>query len=95
MCWRTPAKGDGWGNPRTDRGLDGDGRDRVGATHPRPLQFSRVALVAACSRSEARVREVAADYGVPMWYTDPDEMLRDPGIAAPLAGRRLRRISCL
>jgi predicted dehydrogenase len=59
------------------------GLGRFGAQHARVLtQLPQVDLVAVCSRSEARAREVAAEHNVPKWYTDPDEMLQDPDIAA-------------
>ena len=59
------------------------GLGRFGARHTRVLsQLSRVNLVAVCSRSEARAREVAAEHGVAKCYTDPEQMLRDPDIAA-------------
>ncbi len=59
------------------------GLGRFGARHTRVLsQLPQVDLVAVCSRSEARAREVAAEHGVLKCYTDPNEMLRDPDIAA-------------
>ena len=59
------------------------GLGRFGVQHARVLaQLPQVELAAVCSRSEERAREVAATYDVPKRYTDPADLLGDPGIAA-------------
>lgn len=49
------------------------------------LVYSRlpgVELVAVCDQNEARAKEVAERYGARAWYTDYEEVLADPEIAA-------------
>ena len=49
------------------------------------LVYSRlpgVELVAVCDQNEARAKEVAERYGARGWYTDYEEVLADPEIAA-------------
>ena len=59
------------------------GLGRFGALHARVLeQLPHVELVAVCSRSEARAREVAAACGDVRWYTDPAVLLAEPDIDA-------------
>ena len=37
-------------------------------------------MVAACSRNEANVREFAATYEIRKWYTDYEDLIRDPRV---------------
>lgn len=41
-----------------------------------------VEVVAVCSRTEARAREIAQRYGVPRWYTRWDDLVKDEGVEA-------------
>jgi UDP-N-acetyl-2-amino-2-deoxyglucuronate dehydrogenase len=55
------------------------GTGMAGLTHARELGLVRDAeLVAVCSRSEDRVREFAREFGIPAWYTDYRELLKNP-----------------
>lgn len=42
----------------------------------------RVEIVAVCGQGESRARAVAAQYGIPAWYTDYARMLQDSGADA-------------
>ena len=59
------------------------GLGKFGEQHTKVLsQLPHVELVAVCSRSEDRCREIAKRYGVPRSYTSPEEMLEDPDFDA-------------
>src|SRR5262249_12098435 len=53
----------------------------AGLTHVRELPFVQGAeLVAVCSRTEERVRSFARELGVPRWYTDYRQLVKDPDV---------------
>ena len=57
------------------------GTGMAGLTHARELRFVKEAeLVAVCSRSRERVRQFAKEFGVPSWYTDYRELVKNPAI---------------
>jgi predicted dehydrogenase len=57
------------------------GTGMAGLFHAKELQHVRGAeLVAVCSRNEDRVRDFAATYGVPHWYTDYRDVMRNPEV---------------
>ena len=45
-------------------------------------QLPNVEVVAVCSRTESRAKEIARRYGVKAWYTDWDRLSRDPSVDA-------------
>ena len=54
-----------------------------GARHTRIFsELSDAQVIAVCSRTEERAKEIASKYGVPKWYTDYREMMQDSDIAA-------------
>lgn len=48
-------------------------------------------LIATCSRTEARAREVAAAYGAKRWYTDYRKMVLDPDIEGVIIATEVDR----
>jgi UDP-N-acetyl-2-amino-2-deoxyglucuronate dehydrogenase len=53
----------------------------AGLTHAREMEFvSGGEIVAVCSRSEERVRQFAREFGVPSWYVDYREVLKNPDV---------------
>jgi UDP-N-acetyl-2-amino-2-deoxyglucuronate dehydrogenase len=66
-------------NGKIGFGLVGTGM--AGLAHARELRFVKDAeLVAVCSRDQDRVRRFAHEHGVPRWYTDYRELLKDPEV---------------
>jgi predicted dehydrogenase len=54
-----------------------------GERHVRALKAVHgVEVVAVCSRTERRAREVAERYGIPKWYTSRAEVVEDPAVDA-------------
>lgn len=57
------------------------GTGMAGLTHAKEMQFVEGgSLVAVCSRNEQNVRQFASAHGVPRWYTDYRELLKDPDV---------------
>jgi UDP-N-acetyl-2-amino-2-deoxyglucuronate dehydrogenase len=57
------------------------GTGMAGLAHAREMRFVRGGhVVAACSRSEARVRAFAQEFDIARWYTDYREVLKDPEV---------------
>jgi UDP-N-acetyl-2-amino-2-deoxyglucuronate dehydrogenase len=57
------------------------GTGMAGLTHAREMAFVEGGeLVAVCSRSEAKVKSFAREFGVPRWYTDFRELVKDPDV---------------
>jgi len=54
-----------------------------GERHVQALKAIQIAdVVAVCSRTESRAREVATRYGVKKWYTSREKIVKDPEIDA-------------
>ncbi|MEM4404684.1 MAG: Gfo/Idh/MocA family oxidoreductase, partial [Nitrososphaerota archaeon] len=45
-------------------------------------ELPNVEVVAVCSRTESRAREVANKYGAKRWYTDWNKVVKDPEVEA-------------
>lgn len=57
------------------------GTGMAGLTHAREMPYVNGGeLVAVCSRSEEKVRAFAREFGIPRWYTDYRELVKDPSV---------------